>query len=186
MNVETLWAASARDLAQIMAEGHPIAPRSLVGSYRGVSLGLPSFVDQIAWKVFRKCFLADPDHPDQVIGHNVRVVQQSSLVALAGSSPPEAMMRRGRPLHFGPFAVVSLPGPTPFRCRAGLLLDYGATHPFWHPLARLRDPVVSLRAGSVDLLLGASYLQVGVSLRTPSYFTLERESFDDPPAQKFG
>jgi hypothetical protein len=56
-----------------------------------------------------------------------------------------------------------------------VLLDYGAAHPAWHPLARLRDPVVAVEAGSVDLLLGASWLDLGARIRTPSFFTLERE-----------
>jgi hypothetical protein len=59
----------------------------------------------------------------------------------------------------------------------GVVLDYGLAHPALHPMARLRDPVVALREGSSDLLLGASYLSLGGRLvATPSYFTLERES----------
>ncbi|MEZ4315095.1 MAG: hypothetical protein R3F14_44340, partial [Polyangiaceae bacterium] len=63
-----------------------------------------------------------------------------------------------------------------FHCKAGLLLDYGARHPAYHPLARLRDPIVAVREGSVDLLLGATYLAIGGGVKTPSFFTLERET----------
>jgi hypothetical protein len=44
-----------------------------------------------------------------------------------------------------------------------------------HPLARTRDVVVAIDEDG-DLLLGALYLELGFgSLRTPSFFTLERE-----------
>ena len=176
MRAEDIWKMSSRDLAALIANGHRIAHTALPGNYRGVSLGLPAWIDAIAWKVFRKSFQRDPDRPDRIIGHNVRMQQPEELLPLHASPPPKPILRGGRPLTFGPFAVRALPEHTPFHCRAGLLLDYGASHPFWHPLARLRDPIVAIQPDSVDLLLGASYLSLGLSVRTPSYFTLERET----------
>jgi hypothetical protein len=155
---ERLRAASAAALAAALASGHPIEPRALVGSYRGVSLGLPDWVDRLAWKEFRKEFW---EGVAGVEGHNVRI---------------EGVRE---PVTFGPFVVRELPSGEPFGCRAGVLLDYGPTHPRWHPLGRLRDPLVALEPGSVRLLLGASYLQLGASLRTPSFFLLEREESPD-------
>ncbi len=82
----------------------------------------------------------------------------------------------GAEVTFGPYAVVPLPSSgTPFRCRAGVLLDYGAKHPALHPLARVRDPLVSLHEKNADQLLGATYLAVGpFDIATPSFFALER------------
>jgi hypothetical protein len=43
-------------------------------------------------------------------------------------------------------------------------------------MSRMRDPIVALHEGSVDLLLGWSYLDLGFwRMPTPSYFLLERE-----------
>ena len=41
----------------------------------------------------------------------------------------------------------------------------------------VRDALVAVNPGSTDLLLGALYLELGGKrARTPSFFTLERES----------
>jgi hypothetical protein len=64
---------------------------------------------------------------------------------------------RGRLRRYGWFDVTTRDGT--------VVLDYGV----------LRDPLVSLRAGSADLLLGRSLLALGVAtVSTPSYFVLER------------
>ena len=76
----------------------------------------------------------------------------------------------------GPFAVVPLPScGTPFGCKEGVVFVYAARHPAWHPMAPSRDVVVALDEGGT-LLLGALYLDLPLGrLRTPSFFTLERE-----------
>lgn len=168
---EELWAMSRAELAQVMAEGHAIDLATLRGPYRGVSLGLGKVLERLSWKTFRKTFRQD-ERTGEVVGHNERLVQ-------TGLDGPVTPMRdrRGEVVSFGPFLVVPLPaGGTPFHCRAGVLLDYGARHPAWHPLARMRDPLVAVNPGSLELLLGASYLEgLGASVKTPSFFTLERE-----------
>lgn len=163
---------SRDELARVLAEGFPLDLADLRGPYRGVSLGLGAVIERLSWKTFRKRFWVDPVTGD-VVGHNERLAQTG-----VDAAPEPTRDRRGEPITFGPFRVVPLPpGGTPFRCRAGLLLDYGAKHPAWHPLARMRDPLVAVNEGSTELLLGASYLDVPFgSLRTPSYFTLEREA----------
>jgi hypothetical protein len=170
VDVKALWGMSNAELAAILADGHPIAPEALCGSYRGISLGLPAWVDKVAWKAFRKVFRSE----DGVVGHNVRLRPPARIVPI-DEEPAEPLLSRGQPVTFGPFRVRALPADDPFGCRAGLLLDYGAMHPPWHPLGLLRDPLVAVLPGSSALLLGASWLQVGLAMRTPSFFTLERE-----------
>jgi hypothetical protein len=154
------------ELARLLAAGHPVDPAALAGAdYRGTALGLPAFVERLTWKVFRKVFRHAAG--GGVVGHNVRLDQRTQAPLLD---------RAGEPITFGPYRVSPLPANgMPFACRAGVLLDYGAARPALHPLARLRDPLVALNPGSVDLLLGATYLALGpLALKTPSFFVLER------------
>jgi hypothetical protein len=167
---EALWAMSNEELARQLAAGFPLDEAALVGSYRGVSLGLPALVERLTWTTFRKTFHRGVD--GRVRGHNVRLEQRGR------TGPAVALQRGGRELSFGPF-VVRAPDHDggPFACRAGVLLDYGAANPALSPLARLRDPLVAVNEGSNALLLGASYLAIGQhGVRTPSFFTLEREA----------
>lgn len=160
---------SVPGLAQLLREGHAIDPESLVGDYRGVSLGLPRTLEQLTWKTFRKSFFRGEG--GRIEGHNVRMQQ----TGLTGPSLP--VLKNGAPVVFGPFVVSELPADGgPFGCHRGVLLDYGARHAAWHPLAGVRDPLVALVEGSSELLLGATYLAFGpLGIRTPSFFTLERE-----------
>ncbi len=166
---EDLWGMPVSELARVLASGHAIDPGALVGrDYRGTSLGLPSFLIELTWRSFRKVFRADGG---RVVGHNVRLTQ----TGFTGPSVP--VLSAGREQVFGPYEVLPLsPGRDPFGCQRGLLLDYGKAHPAYHPLSRVRDPLVALAEGNTELLLGATYLDLwGRSLRTPSFFTLELE-----------
>jgi hypothetical protein len=166
---EELWSMAPRELHEVLRAGGPVADAELADAdFRGVSLGLPRILERATWKTFRKSFRREGD---RVRGFNVKVEQR-------GIDAPSAPKRsRGRDVTFGPYAVRALPEDgTPFRCRSGVVLDYGVAHPAWHPLARVRDVLVSV-AGARDLFLGALYVEgLGASLRTPSFFTLERES----------
>jgi hypothetical protein len=158
VNAEALWTMSRAELADVAAAGHPVDPATLPGRYRGVSLGLPRWVDAALWKVFRKEFRAEGD---AVVGHNVRMTQ--------GDDPVPMRTRDGAPMVFGAFRV----RPE----GRGVLLDYGPTHPRWHPMHPVRDVLVAVRPDSPDLLLGTMYLEVrGVRVSTPSWFTLQREA----------
>jgi len=156
-----LLAMSRADLRARLANGHPIDPARLDGTtYRGISLGLPAWVERVTWKKFAKAFRRDPDTGD-LRGWNVRI-EQDGL-----DRPWRPRTRNGTPWTFGHFTVV--------RERDRLVLDYGAgSDRLTDPLRLLRDPLVALHAGSVSLLLGRSDLALGPArVPTPSYFLLE-------------
>jgi hypothetical protein len=169
-------------LAAALAQGHTIASDALANRvYRGVSLGLPDFVDRLAWKTFAKVFLRD--RARKVLrGWNLRLEQ----TGLDGPLVPR--QRRGVDFHFGHFRVepaagYALPRPLP----QALVLDYGlGGNPRLDPSNRIRDPIVAVNEGSAELLLGWTYLDLGAfRVGTPSYFTLEavgpiEKSFEPP------
>ncbi len=156
--IEAFLAMTGAELAQAMAAGHAIEPSALDDSrYRGISLGLPAFVEALTWKTFEKTFHRDPAS-GELRGWNVRLEQTG------WTSAPVARKRDGWPWTFGHYDV-----------HAGhpVLLDYGSRRNFaLDPMRLVRDPLVALDAGSVQWLLGRSDIAGG--LRTPSYFLLER------------
>jgi hypothetical protein len=160
-----------RELMARLRAGHAIDPHALDDSeYRGTSLGLPGFVEKLSWKVFRKTFCRDPEL-GVLRGWNVRLEQNG----LDGPSVP--MTKAGESVTFGHYRVVE-PGAVrlPPGCDRGLVIHYGLGGNGTSPIARVRDPVVALTAGSVERLLGWSYVDLGITLLgTPSFFLLERE-----------
>jgi hypothetical protein len=166
MNAKELWSLPSAELTRLLVNGRTPERDALAGhDFRGVSLGLPAFVERLTWKTFRKTFRRRAD--GEVEGCNVRLEQRG-----VDAAPTPKRGRDGAPITFGPFSVVDVTN-APFRCEAGVVLDYGSRHPPWHPLARVRDVVVAL---DDDLLLGALYLECGrLRVETPSFFTLERE-----------
>ena len=149
-------------LKAALAAGHPVDPARLENSrYRGISLGLPGWVDRLAWKTFEKDFHRDPA-TGALGGWNVRLEQTG------WDGPPSPVMKKGAPLTFGHFAVVEDAGR--------LLLDYGrGANPALDPTRLIRDPVVALEPGGAQWLLGWTYVVLfGGRLGTPSYFLLER------------
>lgn len=184
-DLPTVWRMTRSELAHLGQSAHPVDVELLAGhAYRGVSLGLPAWVDRLLWKVFRKVFDRDPQ-TGTVTGHNVRALQSDAVVPLArGGASPGAMLRRGAPVTFGPFRVAAQDGPNPFATRGGAVLDYGACHPMWHPMAYLKDVLVALEPGDPRVLLGAMWIEVGGrQVATPSWFTLEREEAPTPGPQ---
>lgn len=162
-----------RRLMRLLCDGHPIDPEALDDSeYRGVSLGLPGFIDRLTWKTFKKVFHRDPE-TGHLRGWNVRVRQ-------TGLEPPFIpRQRRGQPDAWGHYRVVEgRRRPMPRPVGQGLLLDYGlgGNSALAFPVPALRDPLVALVPGSVELLLGWSYLELGpLRIPTPSFFSLERD-----------
>ena len=150
-------------LKAALAAGRPVDPARLDDSrYRGISLGMPGWVDRLVWKTFEKDFHRDPA-TGALRGWNVRLEQ-------AGwDDPPTPMMKKGAPFTFGHFAVVS-------EDSGRLVLDYGrGANPALDPTRLIRDPVVGLTEGAVDWLLGWTYVALfGGAVGTPSYFLLER------------
>jgi hypothetical protein len=86
--------------------------------------------------------------------------------------------QNGAPVTFGHFEVVTLTEyRVPRACGDGLMLDYGrGGNRVLDVIGLLRDPIVAVTAGDPTLLLGWSYLDLGLCrLGTPSFFLLDRE-----------
>lgn len=164
---DQLLVMKRRELADLLGRGHPIDPHALDDTaYRGISLGLPRWAERLSWKTFQKTFHRDAS-TGQLRGWNVRVEQRG----LDAASVPK--LRRGAPFTFGHYEVVELPESAPRGLRRGLLIDYSPERGL---VSRVRDPIVALHEGSVELLLGWSYVDLGwLRIPTPSYFVLERE-----------
>jgi hypothetical protein len=158
---DDVLALDRRGLADLLAHGYAIDDAALDDSqYRGISLGLPRVVERLTWKTFMKTF--QRDHATGALrGWNVRLEQ----TGLDGATVP---LRT-----FGHYGVTAL-GRTPRPCGPGLLIDYSRGSR--GTLGRVRDPIVALAPGRVDLLLGWSYVELGgMQVSTPIYFLLERE-----------
>ena len=170
-DLQALRAMRPKALRALLAQGHPIDPTALDDvAYRGVSLGIPRWVERLAWTTFVKTFHRDPE-TGVLRGWNVRLEQ----TGLEGAVQP-MLDSEGGPKTFGHFHVVGCGGlRTPKGADGGLMIHYGlGGNAAWDGIRLLRDPVVALSPGSVDRLLGWSYLDLGVSCPTPSYFLLER------------
>jgi hypothetical protein len=169
---DPLLSASPKELAARLRAGHPIDPARLDDTaYRGVSLGLPSWVEALAWKTFRKTFHRDPQ-TGVLRGWNVRMEQ----TGLAGPDVPKT--KRGAPIEFGHYVVeAAADHPVPAGLEHALLIHYGkGDNPALDPSRLLRDPLVALEPGRVDRLLGWTYVALGAPVPTPSYFLLEAPS----------
>ncbi len=163
---------SRRDFTDLLCGGYPIDPSELDDmEYCGISLGLPQLVEKLSWKKFKKVFHRDP-RDGRLRGWNVRI-EDNGL-----DQPWIPKQKNGAPITFGHYLVVPATGrQMPKPCDGGLLIDYGqgGNRP-WDPMSRMRDPIVALNRGSSDLLLGWSYLDLGLrQIGTPSFFTLERD-----------
>lgn len=172
LTTRDLWQMSRRELAAVLSSGHAIDPWELSDwEYRGVALGLPRWFERLTWKTFKKAFHRDRER-NVLRGWNVRLQQRG----VDGPSIP--IERRGAPLTFGHYHVVSARGRRmPLPAQGGLLIDYGlGGNARLDALQFMRDPLVAVNPGASNLLLGWSYLELGsLVLGTPSYFTLERD-----------
>lgn len=157
MTAAELSRLSNAELAELMASTPAFDPGALAGSvYRGVSLGLPAWIERLTWKKFAKAFTHEGD---RLRGWNIRVEQD-------GLDHPWRPRRRraGSPITFGPFAVTTT--------STGVLLDYNVPGGV---MRALRDPLIALDRDA-DLLLGRSLIAIGNRrVPTPSFFTLERD-----------
>lgn len=171
--IETFLPMTQAQLTERLVNGHPIEPSALDNTeYKGISLGLPAFVDRLAWKTFKKVFHRDPD-TGALRGWNIRI-EQTGLYG-----PYKPMLKKGEPFTWGHYGVVSNANrPCGKRTEQALLLDYGLGKNAWYDVvtSATRDPLVALEPGSVDTLLGWSYLQFGfLRIPTPSFFLLVRD-----------
>ncbi|MCB9665326.1 MAG: hypothetical protein H6732_14540 [Alphaproteobacteria bacterium] len=152
-----------------MADGHPVDLDVLADrEYHGIALGNPRFVERLSWKTFKKVFLREAD--GSIRGWNAAVEQQGVDGAyddrLRGGERVTYWHYALRPGHAYPAS------PFPF----GAMIDYGLGEAgALNPQRLVRDPLVSLEAGSSDLLLGYSYAAVGsFPLHLPTFFALVR------------
>lgn len=170
-HLDDLLTMSARELHERLVAGHPIDPSKLDDTeYEGVALGMPHFVEQLAWKTFKKVFRRDVN-TRMLRGWNVTVEQDGV------QGPFKDKLRRGKRITYGhyqvwPAAQYTLPGDYGF----GLVIDYGkGGNRAFDPVNTLKDPLVALDPGSVDWLLGYSFAEVGpLQVKTPAYFLLRR------------
>ena len=156
MRHRPLLGLDRRELSSLLETGHPVDLAQLHDTeYRGVSLGLPRWIERVTWKKFMKTFAIGDE--GRLTGWNVRIIQD------ALDAPWRPMTRHGRPITFGRYDVD--------RDEAGVaMLRYRGA------MRLLRDPLVALDPGDSTLLLGRSIVGVGSwQIATPSYFVLERE-----------
>jgi hypothetical protein len=158
-----LCALHRSDLELLFREGQVVDPETIVGyRYRGVSLGLPEWIERLTWKKFAKTFYRHAS--GAVRGENLRI-EQDEL-----AKPWRVQTKKGQQLRFGPYELA----------REGssdhVEIDYSRGSQGLSPLRRLRDPLRRLDEQG-DLLLGASLVDLGFGRRlaTPSWFLLERD-----------
>jgi hypothetical protein len=172
ITIDELLTLDNAGLMRALEAGHPIDPSDLDDTeYRGVSLGLPSTIEKLSWKTFKKVFHRDP-RTGALRGWNVRIQQTGDV---HGDYVP--MTRHGRPHTFGHYEVVDA-SEYAMPCSVdGLLIHYGlGKNGRLDPIRRVRDPLVALEADSAELLLGWSYVDLGMTqVGTPSFFVLKRD-----------
>jgi hypothetical protein len=170
LNTQLLRKLGPKALRQHLDAGFDIDPHELDDTqYRGISLGLPHWVERLTWTTFVKTFHRDPN-TKRLRGWNVKLNQ----TGLTG--PIEPLLRSGGAPHtFGHFEVTSNRPGTYRAGRNGLLIDYGlGGNGSMNPLRLLKDPIVALERGSTERLLGWTYVDIGLAVPTPSYFLLQR------------
>lgn len=169
---DDLTRMSRRQLDAVLRRGHPVRPEALADTeFHGTSLGLPSAIDRIAWKKFKKVFRREED--GHLRGWNVRAVQN------ALDEPWLDDTRKGGRDTYGHYAVhpageyEALAQPY----RRGLMIDYGrGGNRSLDPMQRIRDPLVAVNEGDDTLLLGVSFLDAGAAgwWLLPTWFSLTR------------
>ena len=170
---QDLLNASRSELRNQITHGYSVDPESIEGwAYRGISLGLPKFVEKFTWKTFQKTFWRDPV-TGALRGWNVRLEQKG----IDAASTP--ILKNGKPLtvwHYSVIDPVGVPAPKDFN--KGLIIDYSlGPNPKLDPISLNKDPLVAVEPGNNDLLLGVTYMVLGgVCIETPTYFLLQREN----------
>lgn len=162
--------ATKEELRRRIVTGYPVDPKAIEGyAYRGTSLGNPRWFELLTWKTFQKTFWRHPD--GRLLGWNVRLEQDGI------DAPSRPKRKRGVPVIEWPYEVVAVDGSRmPRGFDRGLVIDYGRAPGAALQMRFVKDPLVSLSAENNDELIGVSYAQIdGVTIETPTYFTLERD-----------
>ena len=169
LSLEDVVGMSAKELDRAMRAGHPIDEEVLQDrEYDGVSLNLPAWIERLTWKKFCKVFHLDPD--GRLRGWNCKIDQTPI------DEPWVLTKKNGAPMTYGHYRVTDpahYAMPRPYG--NGLMLDYGlGRNPIFDFTGRLRDPIVAVNEGDSTLLLGWSYVNLGFTMGTPSFFLLRR------------
>ena len=170
LTLEDLVAMGGAELDRTMRQGHAVDEVVLADRrYDGVSLNLGKVMTKLTWVKFAKVFERQAD--GSLRGWNCKV-EQTPL-----DEPWELSLEGGEPITYGHYRVVSCDGyqmPRPYD--AGLMLDYGlGGNAKLDATARVRDPLVAVNPGDSRLLLGWSYVDLGLTrVSTPSFFALRR------------
>jgi len=161
MKIDDLLPMWPMSLARVLAEAHPVDIDALNDrEYHGISLGQPRFVQWLTWLKFKKVFHRDPAS-GELRGWNVRCVQT------ALDEPWEDRYKNDERLTWGHYGV--------YEDEKGLMIDYGLKNGGLDPQRFVKDPLRAVNAGSDELLIGYSYLDLGLMhVGTPTYFALIR------------
>jgi hypothetical protein len=140
--------------------------------YLGVDCSLPSIINKILWKTFRKTFYKDPETGD-LRGWNVRMEQ-------TGWDGPGTPMtdKSGKQIPFGHYRVLPAKGlKFPGGWVGENFLDYQTAGNTMFDMAKLGYcPLVAVNEGDNDLLLGWEVFKIGpVFFPLPDYWALKRE-----------
>ena len=179
ITLQDLLTMNGEQLHAIVQRAEPLDLDALADTtYTGIDLSLPAWVTRLLWKSFRKTFHRDP-RSGALRGWNVKVQQTG------WAQPPEAKRdRQGRPLTFGHYVVRSAQGLAfPRGWKGAHFIDYRiAGNRFLDFPARAGYcPLVSVNAGSSDLLLGWEIFNVaGIQIPLRDYWVLKREGPLDP------
>jgi len=161
LTVEDLLPLWPRSLARVLADAHPFDIEALDDrEYHGVSLGQPRLVAWLTWLKFKKVFHRDRES-GVLRGWNVRC-EQTPL-----EDPWEDRFRDGVRMTWGHYGV--------YAAESGVTIDYGLANTGLDVQRLVKDPLRAVNAGSAELLIGYSYLDLGfVRLDTPTFFALIR------------
>lgn len=170
IDADTVRGLSRAALWDRVRNGNAIDPSALADrEYHGTALALPPLLQPFSWTKFFKVFQSDG--VGGVRGWNAAAEQN------AFSEPWIPKTRRDRPVSYWFYRVVTPEGiRLPAGMDRGLVIDYATGgNRRLEPVNWVRDPLVALVPGSVDLLLGYSFVALGPMLvHTPTFFLLER------------
>jgi len=177
---------SNKEVAEVFRKGHPINTAELHNTqYLGVDLSLPTWVNKILWKTFRKTFYHDTQS-GALRGWNVKLEQ-------TGYNFPTVAKRtsKGEELAFGHYQLCSAKGKVfPKGWQGADYLDYGiAGNSFWDAAKLGYCPLVAVNEGSTDLLLGWEVFKIGnLFIHLNDYWLLKKEgtleTIQQPPVSK--
>jgi hypothetical protein len=174
ITLDQMTQMSNSELYEIVRQANPLDLDAIADTtYTGIDLSMPDWFHKLMWKSFRKTFHRDPVS-GRIRGWNVKVEQ-------TGWETPPLPKRdsKGRALTFGHYEVRSAQGVRFPRGWTGPhYIDYRmAGNHFWEfPANAGFCPLVSVNAGSSDLLLGWEVFNVaGLRIPLNDFWVLKRE-----------